>query len=64
MGRCWLLCRRQLPSFIHCSLVLDQPFRTLTCTFEYPLVTFLTLLTTFDMAVAAGDYAPVCAFVE
>lgn len=27
----------------------NSPFRTLICTDEYPLVTFLTLRTTFDM---------------
>lgn len=30
----------------------NSPFRTLICTDEYPLVTFLTLRTTFDMIVA------------
>ena len=50
--------RRQLLSSIYCSLFQDQPFRTLTCTCEYPFVTFLTLLTTFDMAVATGGCTP------
>lgn len=31
--------------------IADIPFRTLTCTFEYPFVTFFTLRTTFDMLI-------------
>lgn len=50
MDHCSLL-RRPLAIDLDGSngLKNDQPFRTLTCTVEYPLVTFFTLLTTFDI---------------
>jgi hypothetical protein len=39
---------------------LGVPFRTFTWTLEYPFVTFLTLLMTFDIVAmrggASGDY--------
>lgn len=35
----------------------ELPLRTLTSTAEYPLVTFLTLRTTFDMVAARGDWS-------
>ncbi len=38
---------------------LHEPFRTLTCTAEYPLVTFLTLLTTFDILPRGRDVSAI-----
>lgn len=36
-----------------------RPFRTLTCTAEYPLVTFFTLLTTLDILRLGRGVLPV-----
>jgi hypothetical protein len=45
---------------VNCQGTIGIPFRTFTWTLEYPFVTFLTLLMTFDIVAmrggASGDY--------
>lgn len=50
----WEVARRsaaiaRLPHNPNTKQISHVPFRTFTCTEEYPLVTFFTLRTTFDM---------------